>query len=106
MLERSTVQSRLGVGVLEGRSPRTRHQMSRAERLVLAPVKIDLPATQSAARVDNSPARASEYLLHGPIRSYEFHTVSQAGLSPARSGGISRNEPARPTSNRIMRKAE
>jgi hypothetical protein len=55
----------------------TAHEFSGTERLVFAVVTINLPLPQTAAGIDNPPARTPENPLHFRRRSFENQTASE-----------------------------
>src|SRR6267378_4421435 len=77
----SLTDSPFRIRILKRRPARPGHEPARTQRLILAIIKIDLPSTESAARIDNLPSRAAKNLMHSRRWRFDNYAVTQAALA-------------------------
>src|SRR4029077_8815393 len=77
----SLTNSPFRIRILKRRPARPGHEPARTQWLILAIIKIDLPSTESAARIDNLPSRAAKNFAHGGRWRFDNYAVRQAALT-------------------------
>src|ERR1700730_12028322 len=90
----SLANSPFRIHILKRRPARPGHEPARAQRLILAIIKIDLPSTESAARIDNLPPRVAKNFVHSRRWRFDDYAVTQAALARFCCRGETRHKAA------------
>src|SRR6266446_9913063 len=90
----SLTDSPFRIRIFKRRPARPGHEPARTQRLILAIIKIDLPSTESAARIDNFPSCAAKNFAHGRRWRFNDYAVTQAALARLCRGGKARHQSA------------
>ena len=90
----SLTDSPFGIRILKRRPAWPGHEPARTQRLILAIIKINLPSTEAAARIDNLPSCAAKNFAHGRRWRFNDYAVTQAALARFCCRGKTRHETA------------
>src|SRR2546421_12595801 len=82
-----SLHSHQRIRIFKRRAAWSRRQVARAQRFVIAPVKIDLPSLERAAGIRDLPAGAAENCADGVVERGQLNAIHKTVFAFSSRGG-------------------